>query len=132
KFGGDANLVHEIMINLFQGGGVYGYADTTNTLAFHGWIQDAFAAQGGAADPYAGYHYNAFVQTIDKVNPVAGTQGKDDFWMKMFDGFAEDSWKITPTFLLTAGVRYDVQLTPPPGLVNNNFPPISTEYSQTI
>jgi len=132
KFGGDVNLVHEVMINLFQGGGVYGYADTTNTLAFQDWIQDAFAGQVGDTDPYAGYHYNTFVQTIDKVNTVAGTQGKDDFWMKMFDGFAEDSWKITPTFLLTAGVRYDVQLTPPPGLVNNNFPPISTEYSQTI
>jgi Carboxypeptidase regulatory-like domain/TonB dependent receptor len=132
KFGGDVNLVHEVMINLFQGGGVYGYADTTNTLAFQDWIQDAFAGQVGDTDPYAGYHYNTFVQTIDKVNTTPATEGKDDFWMKMFDGFAEDSWKITPTFLLTAGVRYDVQLTPPPGLVNNNFPPISTEYSQTI
>ena len=52
--------------------------------------------------------------------------------MKMFDGFAEDSWKLKSNFLLTAGVRYDVQLTPAPGLVNNNYPPLSTEYSQTI
>ena len=43
--------------------------------------------------------------------------------MKMFDGFAEDSWKLKPNFTLTAGVRYDVQLTPAPGLINNNFPP---------
>ena len=35
--------------------------------------------------------------------------------MKMFDGFAEDSWKLKPTFLLTVGVRYDIQLTPAPG-----------------
>jgi hypothetical protein len=132
KFGGDANLVHEVMINLFQGGGVYSYGDSTTLLNFQDWIQDAYAGQAGDTDPYAGYHYNTFVQTIDIVNTKPGTQGKDDFWMKMFDGFAEDSWKLTPNFNLTAGVRYDIQLTPAPGLVNNNFPPISTEYSQTI
>ncbi|WP_260736672.1 TonB-dependent receptor [Tunturiibacter lichenicola] len=132
KFGGDANLVHEVMINLFQGGGVYSYGDSTSLLNFQDWIQDAYAGQAGDTDPYAGYHYNTFVQTIDIVNTKPGTQGKDDFWMKMFDGFAEDSWKLTPNFNLIAGVRYDIQLTPAPGLVNNNFPPISTEYSQTI
>jgi hypothetical protein len=132
KFGGDANLVHEVMINLFQGGGVYNYSDTTNTAAFQDWIADAFAGQPGDTDPFAGYHYNTFVQTIDKVNTAAGTQGKDDFWMKMFDAFAEDSWKIRQNLTLTLGVRYDIQLTPAPGLVNNNFPPISTQYSGTI
>ena len=132
KFGGDANLVHEVMINLFQGGGVYSYGEATTTANFQDWIRDAFAGQPGDTDPYAGYHYNQFVQTIDVVNTAPGTQGKDDFWIKMFDGFAEDTWKIKPNFTLTAGVRYDVQLTPPPGRVNNNYPPISTEYSQTI
>lgn len=132
KFGGDVNLVHEVMINLFQGGGVYSYGDATTTLNFQDWIQDAFAGQPGDTDPYAGYHYNTFVQTIDKVNTTPTTEGKDDFWMKMYDGFAEDSWKIRPNLTLTAGVRYDIQLTPAPGLVNNNFPPISTQYSQTI
>jgi len=132
KFGGDANLVHEVMINLFQGGGIYSYADSTNTAAFRDWIVDAFAGQPGDTDPYAGYHYNTFVQTIDKVNTAPGTQGRDDFWMKMFDGFAEDTWKIRTNLTLNAGVRYDVQLTPAPGLINNNFPPLSTYYSQTI
>ena len=132
KFGGDVNLVHEVMINLFQGGGVYSYGDATTVLNFQDWIQDAFAGQPGNTDPYAGYHYNTFVQTIDKVHTTPTTEGEDNFWMKMIDGFAEDSWKLKPNFLLTAGVRYDVQLTPAPGLVNNNFPPISTEYSQTI
>jgi hypothetical protein len=132
KFGGDVNLVHEVMINLFQGGGVYSYGDATTTLNFQDWIQDAFAGQPGDTDPYAGYHYNTFVQTIDKVNTTPTTEGEDNFWMKMFDGFAEDSWKLKPNFLLNVGVRYDVQLTPAPGLINNNFPPISTEYSQTI
>jgi hypothetical protein len=132
KFGGDANIVHEVMINLFQGGGVYAYGDTTTLLNFQDWIQDAFAGQTGDTDPFAGYHYNTFVQTIDVVNTAAGQQGKDDFYMKIFDAFGEDSWKVTPRLTVTAGVRYDVQLTPAPGKVNNNFAPLSTTYSQTI
>jgi hypothetical protein len=132
KAGGDVNLVHEVMINLFQGGGVYSYGESTPTANFKDWIQDAFAGQPGDTDPYAGYHYNTFVQTIDVVNTAPGTQGKDDFWMKMFDGFAQDDWKLRPNLTLTAGLRYDIQLTPAPGLINNNFPPISAEYSGTI
>ena len=133
KFGGDANIVHEVMINLYQGGGVYAYADTNNAAAFADWIQDAFQGQAGDTDPYAGYRYNTFVQTIDVVNPVStGRSGSDDFWMKMYDGFAEDTWKLSNNFTLTAGVRYDIQLTPAPGKINTNYAPLSTYYSGTI
>src|SRR6185437_10583728 len=132
KFGGDVNIIHEVMINLFQGGGIYTYSDANTLLNFQNWIKDAFQGQSGDTDPYAGYHYTRFVQTIDKVNTTPATEGKDDFWMKMYDVFAEDSWKLTPKFTLNAGVRYDVQFTPAPGLVNNNFAPLSTYYSQTI
>ena len=132
KFGGDANIVHEVMINLFQGGGIYSYGDSTNMLKFQSWIQDAFAGQAGNADPYAGYHYSTLVQTVDQVNTAPGTQGKDDFWMKMYDAFAEDSWKVLPSLTVTVGVRYDIQLTPAPGLVNHLFDPISAEYTSSI
>ena len=132
KFGGDANIVHEVMINLYQGGGLYFYNGSTALANFQSWASDAFAGQPGNTDPYAGYHYTNFVQTVDQVNTAAGTQGKDDFWMKMWDGFAEDQWKVTPNFTLTAGVRYDIQLTPNPGLVNNNFAPLSTQYTSSI
>ena len=56
---------------------------------------------GGRHGPYAGYHYNTLVQTVDQVNTAPGTQGKDDFWMKMYDGFAEDTWKLTPSLTVT-------------------------------
>ncbi|GGA68271.1 hypothetical protein GCM10011507_19720 [Edaphobacter acidisoli] len=131
KFGGDFNLVHEIMINLYQGGGVYSYGGSTNALNFQNWATDAFAGQPGDTDPYAGYRFTSFVQTIDQVNP-ASKAGQDDFWMKMFDGFAEDAWKIRPNFTLTAGIRYDIQITPAPIKNNTNFPPLSTYYSSTI
>jgi len=114
KFGGDYNNVHEVMINLYQGGGVYGYSGTNNNANFQSYVQDAFAGQAGDTDPFAGYHYTSFVQTVDAINTAAGTQGKDDFYMNMIDGFAEDTWKIAPTFTLTAGVRYDIQITPAP------------------
>ncbi len=139
KAGGDINIVHEVMINLFQGGGIYSYGESTPTANFQDWIRDAFAGQPGDTDPYAGYHYNTFVQTIDKVNTAPNTQGKDDFYMKIFDGFGEDTWKLRTNFTLTAGVRYDIQLTPnpqyttPPAGVNplNYIAPFSV-YSKTI
>ena len=132
KFGGDVNLVHEVMINLFQGGGIYSYSGSSSVQNFQSWAQDIFAGQSGDTDPFAGYHYSSLVQTIDQVNTAPGTQGKDDFWMKMYDAFAEDQWKIASNFTLTAGVRYDIQITPATEHVNNLFPPISTIYTQTI
>jgi hypothetical protein len=131
KFGGDFNLVHEVMINLFQGGGIYNYSGTNNAVNFANWAADSFRGQAGDTDPYAGYHFTSFVQTIDILNPAAKA-GLDDFWMKMFDGFAEDSWKLRPNLTITAGLRYDIQITPPPIKNNPNFPPISQIYSSTI
>ena len=131
KFGGDFNLVHEIMINLFQGGGIYGYSGTNNEVNFANWAADSFRGQPGDTDAFAGYHFTSFVQTVDILNPPAKA-GLDDFWMKMYDAFAEDQWKITPTLTMTAGVRWDVQITPTPIKNNNNFPPLSTQYSSTI
>ncbi len=132
KFGGDANIVHEVMINLYQGGGLYSYGESTTVANFQDWIKDAFQGQSGDTDPYAGYHYNTFVQTVDVVHTKPGTQGTDDFWMNMYDGFAEDTFRWTPKITLTGGVRYDIQLTPAPGLINNNYLPLSAEYTKTI
>jgi hypothetical protein len=50
KFGGDANLVHEVMINLFQGGGIYSYGEATTPANFQDWVLDAFAGQAGDTD----------------------------------------------------------------------------------
>jgi hypothetical protein len=132
KFGGDLNYVHEVMINLYQGGGLYSYGESTSTANFQDWILDAFQGISGDTDPYAGFHYSSFVQTVDVINTKAGTQGKDDFWMQMYDGFAQDTWKFNKKLTVNAGLRYDLQLTPAPGLINNNYAPLSTYYSQTI
>ena len=129
KFGGDANIVHEVMINLFQGGGIYGYSGNV-TQEFQNWVVDAFAGQAGDTDAFAGSHYNTFVQTIDAINPVSKA-GADDFWMKMYDFFAEDSWKVNNRFTVNLGVRYDLQLTPNP-VKPNTSTALAAKYNTTI
>ncbi len=132
KFGGDVNIVHEVMINLFQGGGIYNYSSATMTTQFQQWAVDAFAGQPGDVDPYAGSHYNTFVQTVDAINPIStGKAGNDDFWMKMYDGFVEDTWKARRNLTFNLGVRYDFQQTPNSPHPNTSSP-IAAEYSQTI
>jgi hypothetical protein len=132
KVGGDLNNVHEVMINLFQGGGIYSYTGLP-AAAFASWASDAFAGQTGDVDPFAGFHYNTFVQTVDTKNSIAANRaGADDFYMNMYDGFAEDSWKLRSNLTVNFGVRYDIQLTPAPGVNNTNFPPVSTKYSTSI
>jgi len=131
KFGGDINVVHEVMINLFSGGGLYAYSGN-NPTKFGSWIADAFAGQAGDTDPYAGYHYFSLLQVADVINTAPGTQGKDDFWMKMYDGFVQDTWNVNRKLTINAGIRYDFQQTPPPSKVNTGYAPISTYYTQTI
>lgn len=131
KFGGDFNLVHEVMINLFQGGGIYSYQGANNRANFQNWAIDSFRGQAGNTDPFAGYRFTSFVQTIDVLNPPAKA-GLDDFWMKMFDAFAEDSWKVRQNLTLTLGIRWDLQVTPPPVKNNTTYPGLSDYYSSTI
>ena len=140
KVGGDVNIVHEVMINLFQGGGVYAYSGANNAVNFANYSSDVFHGVPGNTDPYAGYRFTSLVQTTDILNP-ASQAGKDDFYMKMFDGFAEDSWKLTPKLTLNLGVRYDIQITPPPIKNNTNYSSVnfplngggfSSYYSSTI
>jgi hypothetical protein len=129
KFGGDANIVHEVMINLYQGGGLYSYIGTP-LQAFQNWAVDAFRGQDGDTAANQGTHYSTFVQTIDAINPLARA-GADDFYMQMYDGFAEDSWKIRPNLVFNLGVRYDFQLTPSPAKPNTSSA-IAEYYNSTI
>jgi len=109
KAGADVNLIHEVMIQLFQGDGSYTYSNVSGGISAYGqWIQDAFNVNGGQ-------HYSGFNQGVDAINtsnPL--TFGKDDFWLKEPSFFAEDQWKVRSNLTLTAGVRWDMQLVPQP------------------
>ncbi len=130
KFGGDANIVHEIMINLFQGGGIYNYSGTA-VANFQNWASDSYAGQAGDTTPNAGKLYSTFVQTIDNINGPTAAAGGDNFYMQIYDGFAEDLWKIRKNLTVNLGARYDFQLTPSP-LHPNTSSAIAAEYNTTI
>jgi hypothetical protein len=122
KMGGDANFIHELLINLFQGGGVYSYSGAT---AFPNWVADVMGINLG--DGLTGRHFSTFVQVND---PVTGV-GKDDFYNKDFAGFFEDSWKAKSKLTLNLGVRYDLQWIPQPPRPNTATP-LTTLYTSTI
>ena len=122
KAGVDVNAVHELLINLFQGGGVYTYS---GSAAFNNWVADVMGINLG--DNLTGRHFSTFVQVTD---PVTGV-GKDDFYDTDFAGFFEDTWKARPNLTLNLGVRYDLQLIPQPPKPNTSTP-LTTLYTSTI
>ena len=122
KMGSDLNSIHELLINLFQGGGVYSY---TGASAFSNWVADVTGTNLG--DGLTGRHFGSFVQVTD---PITGV-GKDDFHNNDFDAFVEDSWKVRPNLTLNLGVRYDIQLIPQPAQPNKATP-LTTLYTSTI
>jgi hypothetical protein len=120
KVGFDLNFIHEQLQNLFQGDGSFTYGTGTGEYNYANWIQDVYQVNGGR-------HYNGFTQVRDN---ITGT-GADDFWNQDVDGFLEDSWKIAPKLLLSAGIRYDVQLVPQPDKPNLTSP-VAQTYTSTI
>ncbi len=122
KAGVDVNRIHELLINLFQGGGVYTYS---GSAAFTNWVADTSGVNLG--DGLTGRHFATFVQVND---PVTGV-GKDDFYDTDVAGFVEDSWKVKPNLTVNLGVRYDLQLIPQPPKPNTSTP-LTTLYTSTI
>ena len=124
KAGYDFNLIHEVMINLFNGGGIYAYTGAA-PLAFGNWVADITGTDLG--DGLTGRHWNTFTMATD---PFTGV-GKDDFWQKDLAGFAEDTWKVRSNLTLTLGVRYEIQLVPQPPRPNL-LTPLTALYTSTI
>jgi hypothetical protein len=141
KFGVDVNLIHELLINLFQGDGSYSY---TATSAFDGcpgtgtgnnganatfcrWVDDAVGAVV-PGDPFpVGQNYLTFTQVTDPITHV----GKDDFYDNDFGGYIEDTWKVRSNLTLDLGLRYDIQHVPPPPIPNTSTPLLAL-YTSTL
>lgn len=120
KAGFDLNLIHELAINLFQGGGIYNYSPGTPEGAFTNWVQDVYGVNGGK-------HYTNFTQVND---PITGL-GKDDAWQKVLGAFVDERFKVSPKFQVSAGLRYDIQMYPQPPKPNTTSD-VATLYTSTI
>jgi hypothetical protein len=119
KMGFDVSPIHELLINLFQGGGVYTYSGANN---YSNWVADVTGVNLG--DGLTGRHFTTFVQVND---PVTGV-GKDDFYNTDVSGFIEDSWKVKKGLTVNFGMRYEVQLIPQP-TQPNTVSPLTTLYT---
>src|SRR5579871_1214495 len=122
KVGYDFNIIHELLINLFQGGGVYTYAGAN---AWNQWVADVTGTSLG--DGLTGRHWATFVQVNDPVTHV----GRDDFYNNDYAFFAEDTWKVKPNLTINYGLRYDVSTIPQPPLPNT-LTSLTTLYTSTI
>ena len=124
KAGLDLNFIHELLINLYQGGGLYNYTGSAQT-AFNNWVLDTYGIDIG--DGLTGRHFASFAQVTD---PITGV-GKDDFYNNDVAGFFEDDWKVGPKLTLNLGMRYDLQSVPQPPKPNTATP-LTTLYSSRI
>jgi len=132
KFGLDISPVHELLINLFQGGGIYSYTFNSATVpnasaTILAWMADVYGLQlasdlttnaatcsgPGGVDECIGRHYSAFTQQTDVINP-AQLAGKDDFYDVHYGTYVQDAWKVTPNVTLNLGLRWDMQWIPQP------------------
>ena len=132
KAGFDVIFNHEQIQNLYKGNGGFSYSAGTVEASYANFLQDELGVNptlvtGGGAGSVR--HYNSFTQSVDALSVSKGLQqGQDDFWNQNIDGFVEDSWKVTPTFLLELGFRYDAQLVPGPDAPNTTN---ALTYQQT-
>jgi hypothetical protein len=123
KFGVDISPIHELLINLFQGGGIYSYAYNSGnpSTTFQAWLGDLYnlpLSTDSAATRAArvGKHYNTFAQAYD---PITGV-GKDDFYDVDYGFYGEDTWKARSNVTFNLGLRYDIQWVPQPPRPNTS------------
>ncbi len=96
KFGGDVNYVSDVLDNLFRGGGEYRYNNLTDFLT-------------DFADP-AQREYSFFSQNFGS--------SLAEFSTTDFSFFIQDDIRVTPRFVLNAGLRYEYQNLPEPQRAN--------------
>jgi hypothetical protein len=127
KAGIDISPIHDVLINLFNGAGIYNYNFDNSSAAsaaatLQAWIADLYnlpLSSDGLTGALTGKHYNQFFQSTDLLHPTS-KQGSDDFYDVDYGFFVQDTWKATSALTINMGVRYDLQVVPQPPDPNKN------------
>ena len=111
KFGGEIRYVNDLLINLFNGGGVYSYS------SLNAWAADCntpsypfncTAVTGPAGLP--GRRYSSYVQNFDTL----GAGGQAEVNNTDYGIYFQDNYKPWSNFTLNMGFRYELQTMPKP------------------
>ncbi len=120
KAGLDINYVRDLMINLFQGGGVYSYA-SLNAIA-----QDCPKGAVGCVPlddgPRTRRHYSSYVQAFDLRGLTGDQAGRVFFTTTDYNFYVQDRYRAHPHLTLDFGLRYEFQKFPQPPVGNPAFP----------
>ncbi len=110
KVGGEVRYVRDLMINLFQGGGVYSYSSLNNFALDCTSPSVPFNCTGTTSATPVGKHYTSFVQGFDSL----GQGGSLQFATTDYAVYLQDNVKPWTNLTLQLGVRYEYQSIPQP------------------
>jgi len=116
KSGFDFNFVHEDLVNLFQGAGIYAYPNI-NAIASDCPFVPGGGGASGCTPLIAGTsadlrHYTSYNQQFDLRG--AGFAGDVSFRTTDYNVFVQDNWRVSNQLTLNLGVRWEYQQFPQP------------------
>jgi outer membrane receptor protein involved in Fe transport len=129
KFGGDVNLVKDIISNLRFSGGEFNYTGGVNSPGYYGGLNDFIIDYTNFISPGslpANTPCYSSTRTVGKCYGGNFNQGLGVFGLTMkttdLNYFVQDDWRISPRLTLNLGVRYEYQRNPLPINVNGIVP----------